>query len=581
MFKSHLCANNAAFFTNPSAEKQVDFIFCGRFVALKNPLFALAVAQGVARKLGRRIAIAYVGSGELDEEMRATAAQIFPDVAAEFPGFARQEELPARYAAARIFLFPTAWDPWGVVVNEACAAGLPVLVSPAAGAARELVRDGENGFVLPLDLERWVDAATKLLSDRELYARFSTRSREVVGEYTYSNAAKGIRDAVFAIARGTRRPRVVIVQRRLTHYRVPLFNLLRQKLADSGIELAVVFGDPTEAEKKKNDSGSLPWGIYQPCRYAANGYLCWQNLSAPIRGADLVIVPQENRLLFNNRLLFGRRNFKLAFWGHGANLQAPNRFSVLERWKAWTSAHVDWWFAYSGLSVRLVEKNRFSRDRITNLENAIDTRALKAQVESITAEELTGLRRQLGIGDGPVGLFIGSLYKDKRLDFLLEAARCVAAEIPGFHFVVIGDGPLRSQIEEAAGHNEWLRYAGIRHGRDKALYLRLGDIFLNPGLVGLSLLDAFVAGEVLVTTDCGIHSPEIDYLVSGKNGLMTGNSVDAYVASVTGLLRNPRYLAQLREEAARSASHYSMENMAEKFYAGILKVLNGQHGCVS
>ena len=167
-------------------------------MALKNPLFALSVAQGVARKLGRRVSITYVGSGELDEEIRAAAIRRSSDVEVVFPGFSIQKDLPARYAAARIFLFPTTWDPWGVVANEACAAGLPILVSPAAGSAGELVRDGENGFVLPLDLDRWVDAAAKLLTDRDLYAKFSTHSRELVGEYTYANAAKGICDAVLA-----------------------------------------------------------------------------------------------------------------------------------------------------------------------------------------------------------------------------------------------------------------------------------------------------------------------------------------------------------------------------------------------
>ena len=195
LYKSHLCANNEAFYTAPTIEKRYDFIFCGRFVAVKNPLFALEVAKQVGIRLGRKIVVAFVGSGELEAEMRAAAAMTL-EVEAVFPGFARQDELPQLYASARIFLFPTQWDPWGVVANEACAAGLPILVTPVAGSARELVRDGESGFVLPLDLDRWVDAASTLLTDHELYLRFSNCSREQVGEYTYENAAKGIRDAV-------------------------------------------------------------------------------------------------------------------------------------------------------------------------------------------------------------------------------------------------------------------------------------------------------------------------------------------------------------------------------------------------
>ncbi len=197
-YKSHLCADNTAFFAAPAVEKRYDFIFCGRFVAVKNPLFVLEVARQVATRLGRRITVAFVGSGEMEVEMRSAAAEISEQVEAVFPGFATQDELPQLYGSARIFMFPTRWDPWGVVANEACAAGLPVLVTPVAGSAGELVRDGENGFVLPLDLERWVDAAITLLSDPDMYARFSVRSRELVGEYTYENAALGIRNAALA-----------------------------------------------------------------------------------------------------------------------------------------------------------------------------------------------------------------------------------------------------------------------------------------------------------------------------------------------------------------------------------------------
>lgn len=198
IFKSHLCANNESFFAAPSVEKQFDFIFCGRMVGLKNPIFALRVAQGTARRLGRRVSITFTGSGTLEPRIRAAAAAVDAEVEAFFPGFALQHELPSRYGAARIFLFPTQWEPWGVVANEACAAGVPVLISDVAGAARELVRNGENGFVLPLVVDQWVDAAVRLLSDDALYARMALRCREIVREYSYENAAKGIVEAVRA-----------------------------------------------------------------------------------------------------------------------------------------------------------------------------------------------------------------------------------------------------------------------------------------------------------------------------------------------------------------------------------------------
>ena len=198
MFKSHLCADNALFFNAPPQAKVYDFMFCGRFEAVKNPFFALDVARAVALRLGRRVTIVFVGSGGLGNEIRTYAQTIEAEVETVFAGFAKQEELPGWYGASRIFLFPTSWDPWGVVANEACAARVPVLVSPVAGVAGELVRDGENGFVLPLDQGRWADAAVRLLTDESLYAAMAARGRERVNEYRYDNAARGIAQAVRA-----------------------------------------------------------------------------------------------------------------------------------------------------------------------------------------------------------------------------------------------------------------------------------------------------------------------------------------------------------------------------------------------
>src|ERR1700761_3739691 len=103
--------------------------------------------------------------------MRRAADNVVRWVDARFGGYARQSELPVHYARSRLMLFPSAGEPWGVVANEACAAGVPVIVSPRAGAANDLVRDGDNGRVLPLDVGRWSDAVLALLSDDAAWAR--------------------------------------------------------------------------------------------------------------------------------------------------------------------------------------------------------------------------------------------------------------------------------------------------------------------------------------------------------------------------------------------------------------------------
>ena len=112
-----------------------------------------------------------------------------------FEGFASQQALPGLYQSAKIFLFPSHADVWGVVANEACASGLPVLVSPHAGVAGELVVNGQNGYVRELDASVWADCAVDLLRNVSQWQAFSQRSLERVRRYNFDSAATGIVDA--------------------------------------------------------------------------------------------------------------------------------------------------------------------------------------------------------------------------------------------------------------------------------------------------------------------------------------------------------------------------------------------------
>ncbi|OWW18640.1 hypothetical protein AYR66_03375 [Noviherbaspirillum denitrificans] len=195
-FKSYLCVDNDAYqgTMEPSGPKH-DFIFAGRMVPEKGPMFALEVARAAALRLGRRTSILFAGSGSEEEPVKEAAARMTDLVDAHFHGFAMQRELPELYRSARIFLFPTHADVWGVVANEACAAGLPVIVTPHAGVAGELVVDGENGHVCTLEVDLWAKHAAALLSQPGKWESFSRRSLALVRKYTFDNAAQGVIDA--------------------------------------------------------------------------------------------------------------------------------------------------------------------------------------------------------------------------------------------------------------------------------------------------------------------------------------------------------------------------------------------------
>ena len=318
---SPLCVDNDRFSRSRSATP-VDFIFCGRFVPHKRPLFAMEVAREVAIRLGRRTSIDFVGSGVMKPEMCDYAAQISEFVDTRFHGYATQAELPSRYADARIFLFPSEWDPWGVVANEACAAGLPVIVSPHAGVAGELVLDGNNGYVRELDVTQWAEVAVNLLKDETHYSRFSKNSRTRVAAYTFDNAARGLENAI----RQACPPRkVCIIQAVAKQYRRPFFDFLHERLMAENITLTVIYSVPNNIEARRKDAVDLPaiYGHKAPAYWFFRYRLLYQPCLRQAMSADLVIVEQASKHLLNYIFavlrVFGL--VRMGFWGHGRNWQ--------------------------------------------------------------------------------------------------------------------------------------------------------------------------------------------------------------------------------------------------------------------
>ena len=161
-----------------------------------------AVAR--ARERGAPVALEVLGSGPEERELRELAVSLGIADHVTFGGFVDQAGLPERYAAAHAFAFPTLEDPFGFVLLEAMAAGLPVVTSPYAGATDDLVADGKNGLVAdPHDIEATADALVRLASDADLRARLGRAAHAATLDRTPDAAASGY---VRAIAHSLEHP---------------------------------------------------------------------------------------------------------------------------------------------------------------------------------------------------------------------------------------------------------------------------------------------------------------------------------------------------------------------------------------
>jgi glycosyltransferase involved in cell wall biosynthesis len=192
-FRSYLCVDNSRFKRTPLAEKKYELMFSARFIELKLPFFFIEIARQVKERLGYcRVLI--LGSGGLKDEIFRKLDEY--GIEYDYPGFVENQLLPEYYAKAKIFMFPTKNDTWGVVANEAMAAGVPVITCENAGVAHDLVVHEENGYVLPVEKDVWADTAIRLLTDPELYERLSDSAWRHVQQYNFQNAANGFIEAI-------------------------------------------------------------------------------------------------------------------------------------------------------------------------------------------------------------------------------------------------------------------------------------------------------------------------------------------------------------------------------------------------
>ncbi len=120
------------------------------------------------------------------------------EAAVHFYGFRQINENPVFYALAEVFILPSLWEEWGLVVNEAMASGLPVIVSEAVGSAEDLVSNGENGFTFdPMNPGQLANSLDRLASDSNLRKRMSRLSQERISQWGCDNFA---RNAIAAVA---------------------------------------------------------------------------------------------------------------------------------------------------------------------------------------------------------------------------------------------------------------------------------------------------------------------------------------------------------------------------------------------
>jgi glycosyltransferase involved in cell wall biosynthesis len=149
------------------------FLFIGRLVTYKN--VELLIKQFNANFSDKDAVLKIVGDGEQGEYLidKYTSEKVI------FMGKKFNQELIAEYFSASCFVCPSLFEPWGLVVNEALSAGLPVIASKEVGACFDLIKDKESGFIAE-DMQGFGQMMLTLFNDAELLKRYSENASDLM-----------------------------------------------------------------------------------------------------------------------------------------------------------------------------------------------------------------------------------------------------------------------------------------------------------------------------------------------------------------------------------------------------------------
>jgi 1,2-diacylglycerol 3-alpha-glucosyltransferase len=139
-----------------------------------------------------------LGDGPLRPALQSQISDLGLELHIHLPGFKQYHELPAYYGLTRAFVHASTTEQWGLVVNEAMASGLPVLVSNRCGCAPDLVREGVNGFTFdPYKADELAHRMVEISAlDPVRLTEMGLNSQNMIVDWGPERFARGLRAAV-------------------------------------------------------------------------------------------------------------------------------------------------------------------------------------------------------------------------------------------------------------------------------------------------------------------------------------------------------------------------------------------------
>jgi len=182
------------YYIQTTSAGQRGFVYIGRFLPIKNIALLIEAYHQYRKKCCEvnlnPLSLRLVGDGPTMPEIKKIIQQ--KDISGvTLTGMLQPEEVREQYAKSSVLILPSISEPWGLVINEAMASGLAVVVSDRCGANPELVEHGGNGFIFdPEDAKELANYMLKFTQYPELSEKMGKRSREIIQHFSPATYAR-------------------------------------------------------------------------------------------------------------------------------------------------------------------------------------------------------------------------------------------------------------------------------------------------------------------------------------------------------------------------------------------------------
>ncbi|MBI2035470.1 MAG: glycosyltransferase family 4 protein [Candidatus Liptonbacteria bacterium] len=567
--------------------------------------YAPRLRQGFGGQANPKPRLLFVGDGPEREKIENYSKE--KNLRVICVGFMPPEKLPLYYSIADIFALPSYFETWGLVINEAMSYGLPIVTTKMTGAAYDIVREGENGFVHQEgDIDLLKVQIEKLVTNPELRKKFGAASLKIISHWSYVECAEGFKKAmeragmnVVVIDPGSQHlsesaiafKKAGILRKYLTgifydHQKFP-FRLLKLLPQPANARLEYYLKKRERSGLKFNEVktfGFYEW-VYLLGKKVFPGQaekliglknerfgIAASNFNQKTR-PRIVFAPLTSALrVFGSAEKIGAFRILDQFIGHPLNLnkalekevaQNPRLKNVIKDFSSEKSLELcrreiemaDLIITGSEFAKKTLIENRVPDSKIAVVPYGADI-------------EMFQPRENKQIGSELKLLFVGNISVRKGSHYLLEAVR--ELRLKGHKIKLIMAGPMENNwfLRQYGDCFAWI--PPLPRSKMTNIY-KEADVYVFPSLFegsSLSIYEAMAAGLPIITT---YESGSV--VRDGKDGfIIPSKDLDELKKKILFFLNNPDAIETMGESARKRAEEYTWE----RYYNTLIETIRAK-----